>query len=81
MTSRVRDVEGHRVKQVDLVVEGFQLLGPAPNGRGRGLADRGPGNRPPLTLCRVLLTGTVPGSSRCSALCPTRRVKCGCCST
>jgi single-stranded DNA-binding protein len=25
--SRVREVEGHRIKQVDLVVENFQLLG------------------------------------------------------
>ena len=25
--SRVREVEGHRIKQVDLVVESFQLLG------------------------------------------------------
>jgi single-strand DNA-binding protein len=32
ITSRVRDVEGHRIKQVDLVVESFQLLGPAPTG-------------------------------------------------
>ncbi|PZR81534.1 MAG: hypothetical protein DLM65_05670 [Candidatus Aeolococcus gillhamiae] len=32
ITSRIRDVEGHRIKQVDLVVEGFQLLGPAPTG-------------------------------------------------
>ncbi|WP_337311217.1 single-stranded DNA-binding protein [Candidatus Aeolococcus gillhamiae] len=32
ITSRLREVEGHRIKQVDLVVEEFQLLGPAPNG-------------------------------------------------
>jgi single-strand DNA-binding protein len=32
ITSRIRDVEGHRIKQVDLVVESFQLLGPAPTG-------------------------------------------------
>jgi single-stranded DNA-binding protein len=32
ITSRVHDVEGHRIKQVDLVVENFQLLGPAPTG-------------------------------------------------
>ena len=32
ITSRIRDVEGHRVKQLDLVVETFQLLGPAPTG-------------------------------------------------
>jgi single-strand DNA-binding protein len=32
ITSRVRDVEGQRVKQLDLVVENFQLLGPAPTG-------------------------------------------------
>jgi single-strand DNA-binding protein len=32
ITSRVRDVEGQRVKQLDLVVESFQLLGPAPTG-------------------------------------------------
>jgi len=32
ITSRIRDVEGHRIKQVDLVVENFQLLGPAPTG-------------------------------------------------
>jgi single-strand DNA-binding protein len=32
ITSRIRDVEGHRVKQLDLVVESFQLLGPAPTG-------------------------------------------------
>jgi single-strand DNA-binding protein len=30
LTPRVREVEGHRIKQVDLVVETFQLLGPAP---------------------------------------------------
>jgi len=33
MTSRVREVEGHRIKLVDLVVESFQLLGRAPTGR------------------------------------------------
>jgi single-strand DNA-binding protein len=27
ITSRVREVEGHRIRQVDLVVESFQLLG------------------------------------------------------
>ena len=27
ITSRVREVEGHRIKQLDLVVESFQLLG------------------------------------------------------
>jgi single-strand DNA-binding protein len=32
ITSRIRDVEGQRIKQVDLVVENFQLLGPAPTG-------------------------------------------------
>ena len=32
ITSRIRDVEGHRVKQLDLVVETFQLLGPVPPG-------------------------------------------------
>jgi single-strand DNA-binding protein len=32
ITSRIRDVEGQRVKQLDLVVESFQLLGPAPTG-------------------------------------------------
>ena len=32
ITSRVREVEGHRIKQVDLVVGSFQLLGPAPGG-------------------------------------------------
>ena len=32
ITSRIRDVEGQRVKQLDLVVETFQLLGPAPTG-------------------------------------------------
>ena len=36
ITSRVRDVEGHRIKQVDLVVESFQLLGPAPTGEAEG---------------------------------------------
>lgn len=33
--SRMREVEGHRIKQLDLVVESFQLLGgPAPNHSG-----------------------------------------------
>ena len=32
ISSRAREVEGHRIKQVQLVVENFQLLGPAPTG-------------------------------------------------
>ncbi len=32
ISSRTREVEGHRIKQVDLMVENFQLLGPAPSG-------------------------------------------------
>ena len=27
IATRMREIDGHRVKQVDLVVEGFQLLG------------------------------------------------------
>ena len=27
LSSRVREVEGHRIKQIDLVVESFQLIG------------------------------------------------------
>lgn len=40
ITSRMREIEGHRIKQVDLVVESFQLL-------GRRLAVAGePGEEP-----------------------------------
>jgi len=34
IATRTREIDGHRVKQVDLVVEGFQLLGRRPVGDG-----------------------------------------------
>jgi single-strand DNA-binding protein len=36
VSSRPREIEGHRIRQVDLVVENFQLLGRPTGGDGAG---------------------------------------------
>ena len=48
ITSRIRDVEGHRVKRLDLVVESLRLLRASTHRRGRGLAGHGAGKPAPL---------------------------------